>query len=794
MLAVDHIDLEVVKGEFFSLLGPSGCGKTTTLRMIGGFEQPTSGLIELAGRGRHLAAALPAARQHGLPELRAVPPPHDLRERRLRAAPDGVKDSEIKSRVADMLELVELPGFEKRKPTQISGGQAQRVALARALINRPAVLLLDEPLGALDLKLRKQMQVELKRIQQEVGITFIYVTHDQEEAMTMSDRIAVMNKGQLRAAGRPGDAVRAPDDALRGRLPGRQQPARRDVRGHAATAGASSASPTTRWSWRPPRRSTGATTVDVGVRPEKIRLHHDDRPDAGRAQPPGGRRRGRLVHGRQHAVHRRDPRRGAGHGLRAEHRTRRPRTSCGPAATRSHLTWSPDHTFVVDATGEPAAATPATSTRTWRRHPVDRETLTSTPITRRRVLAGGALAGVAAFLAACGTKGTAATAPPIGRGRRERRAAGLRRRRAERRRRPSGLGGRGPGRHAVDRAELGELDLLHGRRSQRPDQAPDARRRSRPKYGDEVNYQEVIDGNDEFVATIQPALKAGKDTGWDLITLTDWMAAEADPPAAGSRSSTRRTCPTSIANLKDVYREPALGPGQQPPRPVAVRHDRPRLQRRRDRRRHQPGGAVTVDPKTKGKVEYLTEMRDAIGLSMLYLGLDPANPDARRRRQGRRPDAEGQGRRRHPRRQGPVVHDRPRPRATRCSRWPGRATCRPAPIDDPSLRYNLATEGGMLWTDNMLIPKGAAAQGHGRADDQLLLRPGLQRDPDRLRRLHLAGQGHRRADDRGRPRRGRQPVRDPAARRVARLHIFGALSEEDDLYFNEQFAKVIGVG
>ena len=231
VVAVDHIDLEVRDGEFFSLLGPSGCGKTTTLRMIGGFEEPTSGLIELARPGRHLAAAVPAQRQHGLPELRPLPAPDDLRERRLRAAPQegqGRRDQE--PRRARCSRSSSCAGFEKRKPTQISGGQAQRVALARALINRPAVLLLDEPLGALDLKLRKQMQLELKRIQQEVGITFIYVTHDQEEAMTMSDRIAVMNRGPLRAAGRPGDALRAAGDAVRGRLPRRLEPAARHGR------------------------------------------------------------------------------------------------------------------------------------------------------------------------------------------------------------------------------------------------------------------------------------------------------------------------------------------------------------------------------------------------------------------------------------------------------------------------------------------------------------------------------------------------------------------------------------
>ena len=183
-----------------------------------------------------------------------------------------------------MLELVELPGFERRKPTQISGGQAQRVALARALINRPAVLLLDEPLGALDLKLRKQMQVELKRIQQEVGITFIYVTHDQEEAMTMSDRIAVMNHGKYEQLGDPASLYEQPRDQVRGGLPGRQQPARRPRPPGTADgyddrpAGRRHADP------RAERRSSRAsTTFEVGVRPEKIRLPELTDPTSRRA-------------------------------------------------------------------------------------------------------------------------------------------------------------------------------------------------------------------------------------------------------------------------------------------------------------------------------------------------------------------------------------------------------------------------------------------------------------------------------------------------------------------------------
>ena len=171
--AVENIDLEIQDGEFFSLLGPSGCGKTTTLRMIGGFEQPTEGTIELAGQD---VTWLPAYKRNvnTVFQSYALFPHLTIFDNvafglRRRQVPEG----EVKQRVGEMLALVELPGFERRKPAQISGGQAQRVALARALINKPAVLLLDEPLGALDLKLRKQMQVELKRIQQEVGITFI---------------------------------------------------------------------------------------------------------------------------------------------------------------------------------------------------------------------------------------------------------------------------------------------------------------------------------------------------------------------------------------------------------------------------------------------------------------------------------------------------------------------------------------------------------------------------------------------------------------------------------------------
>jgi spermidine/putrescine transport system ATP-binding protein len=201
--AVDDVSISILPGEFFSLLGPSGCGKTTTLRMIGGFDLPSAGRIEL--RGRDVTADPPDKRPVNMVFQHYALFPHldvgenvafGLRRR-------GVERGEITRRVGEALDLVRLPGYEKRRPNQLSGGQQQRVALARALVNRPTVLLLDEPLGALDLKLRRQLQVELKRIQQEVGITFVYVTHDQEEALTMSDRIAVMNAGRVEQLGTP---------------------------------------------------------------------------------------------------------------------------------------------------------------------------------------------------------------------------------------------------------------------------------------------------------------------------------------------------------------------------------------------------------------------------------------------------------------------------------------------------------------------------------------------------------------------------------------------------------------
>ncbi len=203
VVAVDEIDLDIARGEFFTMLGPSGSGKTTTLRMIAGFEVPTAGSIELAGDD--VSRLPPYDRPVNTVFQDYALFPHmsvrqnveyGLRVKKVRKAERG-------ERADEALAMVQLEGYGDRKPAQLSGGQRQRVALARAIVNRPKVLLLDEPLGALDLKLRQEMQIELKRIQQEVGITFVYVTHDQEEALTMSDRIAVFNRGRIEQVGPP---------------------------------------------------------------------------------------------------------------------------------------------------------------------------------------------------------------------------------------------------------------------------------------------------------------------------------------------------------------------------------------------------------------------------------------------------------------------------------------------------------------------------------------------------------------------------------------------------------------
>jgi spermidine/putrescine transport system ATP-binding protein len=273
-VAVDDLSLDIYEGEFFSLLGPSGCGKTTTLRMIAGFEEPSEGGISVAGE-----------------PMRGVPPyrrpvntvfqsyaifPHlnvfDNVAFGLRRS--GVKGDELRQRVTEACAMVQLEGFEKRKPNMLSGGQQQRVALARALVNRPKVLLLDEPLGALDLKLRKELQLELRNLQHEVGITFVYVTHDQEEALTMSDRIAVMNEGKVQQVADPTTLYELPTNRFVANFIGQTNAFSgtvESVNGHRVTLRASGGMKIEATSREEAGVEVGAA-VQAAVRPEKVRF------------------------------------------------------------------------------------------------------------------------------------------------------------------------------------------------------------------------------------------------------------------------------------------------------------------------------------------------------------------------------------------------------------------------------------------------------------------------------------------------------------------------------------------
>jgi spermidine/putrescine transport system ATP-binding protein len=342
--AVDDLSLDIAEGEFFSMLGPSGCGKTTTLRMIGGFEDPSVGTVYLGGRD---VTDLPPYRRdvNTVFQSYALFPHLDVYENvAFGLRRKKVDKSDIQQRVHETMRLVDLEGFETRKPSQMSGGQQQRVALARALVNRPKVLLLDEPLGALDLKLRKQMQLELKRIQEEVGITFIYVTHDQEEAMTMSNRFAVMRHGKIEQIGPPETVYESPatefvagflgaSNLLDGELAGSQG----DVTTVRLTTGQDIHMPASRVP------SDIDTVVKVGVRPEKISIELDE------GEPPSGanwvsgllRMSTYIGVSNQHKVE------GPG-GAELTVYVQNLGADATPAPGKKvRLTWRPEHTFVV---------------------------------------------------------------------------------------------------------------------------------------------------------------------------------------------------------------------------------------------------------------------------------------------------------------------------------------------------------------------------------------------------------------------------------------------------------------
>jgi spermidine/putrescine transport system ATP-binding protein len=353
LTATDDVSLEIGAGEFFSLLGPSGCGKTTTLRMIAGFEEPSAGRILL--EGRDVTYASPTKRNVNMVFQDYALFPHmtvaenvafGLKLKR-------VGDKELRGRVSEMLGLMQLTGYEDRRPAQLSGGQRQRVALARALVNRPSALLLDEPLGALDLKLRKEMQAELKRIQRETGTAFVYVTHDQEEALTMSDRIAVMDGGRVEQVDAPRALYERPATAFVADFIGVSNTLNLRVDRREGGRVAMELSAGMRLLAQDPGEGAGDDSVTITVRPEKITVDPDP---AGEGSRVRGTVRDQVYLGSMTQ-------------LTVELETGEPlivhllNDDRAPAAIEPGrelvLGWATRHSFVIGSEAEPTTAEPA---------------------------------------------------------------------------------------------------------------------------------------------------------------------------------------------------------------------------------------------------------------------------------------------------------------------------------------------------------------------------------------------------------------------------------------------------
>jgi spermidine/putrescine transport system ATP-binding protein len=707
-VAVDHINLEVEDGEFFSLLGPSGCGKTTTLRMIGGFEQPTSGLIELQGQN---VTWLPPYKRHvnTVFQSYALFPHLTIYENvafGLRRS--GANDQEIRTRVAEVLKLVELAGFEQRRPTQISGGQAQRVALARALINKPAVLLLDEPLGALDLKLRKQMQVELKRIQQEVGITFIYVTHDQEEAMTMSDRIAVMNNGRYEQLADPASLYERPRTRFVAGFLGVSNllPARRDgnANGHAVMRLADDTAVRV-----PAALIEGLDVIDIGVRPEKIRLRElTDPVPAGHNELQGTiTDASYLGVSTSYIVETRGGGRVTVYEQNVERATR---SELWQPGEEVRLTWSPDYTFAVPGGGPPPpdVANDAAPAGVTALPPP------ASSVSRRRFLIGGAglvgvgVVGLAAFLASAKSGAGAASpkpapsvagagvpSPPTTSAEPSTAASSA----------PAVI--TGPLKFANWPAYIDQTKAADKTTGVLPAGASKTLVDFEKKYGVAVDYEEKIGDNPTFYETIRPALAGGLATGWDLMVLTDWMAARIISKGWAEKIDPTHV-PNCVKNLRDLLRNQPWDPGNDYHYPwqsgmTGIGYNGKALSENKIAAPTKLADLWAIPP---NKVTFLTEARDTFGLGLLKLGVDLTDPtkitidDLQHVHDDMQPLVDGGLRFTG----NEYLQDFGQKKVWAAFVWSGDLASSGSKDD----HFVFPEEGTMIWTDNMLIPKGAA--------------------------------------------------------------------------------------
>jgi spermidine/putrescine transport system ATP-binding protein len=774
-VAVEHADFSIERGEFFSLLGPSGCGKTTLLKMIAGFEQPTSGQVLLEGADvskvpPHQRNVNTVFQQYALfPHMSVL----DNVAFGLRAK--KVSTSEATSRAREMLDIVKLREFAGRRPNQLSGGQQQRVALARALVNMPSALLLDEPLAALDLKLREAMQIELKRIQRDVGITFIFVTHDQHEALTMSDRIAVMSRGKVEQIGTPEEIYGAPASVFvasfigsANLLPGQvgaTQPPQVDL-----DVGARLSVPTVG------DLSIGDAAT-VMVRPERLVVSSDAGPE------------GRTLSGTINDVI------FEGSTIRLiVHLADRtelmatvdadddlPTLEAGAPIT---LSWAADAPYVLQGRSAIVGATTTDVDEVQatmdgkdmeggtRVVPEDESPGEPSRFGRRALIVGGSLVGAAAVVAGVlkvtgdgggsadesdGDGGTASGSGTLGTGDSTVRVLNWQ--------------------AYIDPTEDGAVGTVD---------------RFIEATGIDITYSEDLNDNNEFYAReVEPYLGTGNVTNWDIMCPTNWMAARMKSqgwvePLPLDRIPNRANLEPRFLNNEWNFGATHSLPWQAGVTGIAYN---PELTGR------ELGSIMDLfDPEFAGRVAMLTEMRDSVGLTMLGLGHDPAVLDEDAAMEAldyiEQATANGQFRAFTG---NEYLRSLENGDFVACLAWSGDII--QLQYDRPDIQFLVPEEGAMSWYDTMVIPKGAP-NGFAAADFMNFVYDPVQAaqltywvqyiTPVRGVReelVNMGGDAAALADS---------PILFPSEEDAARLHVFATLPDDVDAALTDRFLQIIG--